>query len=59
MWIAPVENLPETPASNKNMHFKGGTINQWHNNKIIKDTDYYNPVTMVQQLGLMPAMPAK
>jgi steroid delta-isomerase-like uncharacterized protein len=57
--IAQVGNLPETPATNKNIHFKGATISQWHNNKIIRETDYYNPVTMMQQLGLMPEMPAK
>jgi hypothetical protein len=57
--IAPIGNLPEVPATNKRMSFKGATIGQWRNNKIIRETDYYNPITMMQQLGLMPSMPTK
>jgi steroid delta-isomerase-like uncharacterized protein len=54
-----VGNLPEIPATNKKIAYKGATINQLRSEKISRETDYWNMAALMQQLGLMQAMPAK
>jgi steroid delta-isomerase-like uncharacterized protein len=57
--LSGLGNMPAVPATNKKMSHKGATIVQWRGDKIIRETDYYNVITMMQQLGLMPSMPGK
>jgi steroid delta-isomerase-like uncharacterized protein len=46
--------MPELPPTNKKISIKGTTINHIRNDKIMKETDYWNAVPWMQQLGVMP-----
>jgi steroid delta-isomerase-like uncharacterized protein len=52
-------NMPDIPATNKKMNLRGATIAQWRGDKILRETDYWNATTFMQQLGLMPPMTNK
>jgi steroid delta-isomerase-like uncharacterized protein len=47
--------FPELPPTNKKIAIKGATINLIRQDKIYKETDYWNMAAYMQQLGLMPA----
>jgi steroid delta-isomerase-like uncharacterized protein len=49
---------PAIPATGKRFSVRGASIIEIHNGKIRRETDYYNMLTMMQQLGLVP-MPSK
>jgi steroid delta-isomerase-like uncharacterized protein len=42
------------PTNGNPYSFRGAEIFQVNNGKIIKQSDYYNMMTILQQLGLMP-----
>ncbi len=42
---------PERPATGKHVSFRGVSITELHNGKISRNTDYYDMVTVQQQLG--------
>lgn len=45
------------PTNGKPYSFRGAEIFQFSNGKIIRQSDYYNLLTPLQQLGLMPGQP--
>jgi len=49
--------LSKIPATGKAFSVRGATVYQFHGGKIRRETDYYNLVTILQQVGLMPAQP--
>ncbi len=57
--IPSMGNMPELKATNKKISIRGATISQWRDNKIIRESDYWNGATFMMQLGLMPNMPSK
>lgn len=52
--LPEMANMPEIPATNKKVSYKGATINQMWGDKISRETDYWNMAALMQQLGLMP-----
>jgi steroid delta-isomerase-like uncharacterized protein len=48
---------PGVPATGKTFSVRGATIYQFHNGKISHESAYYNVVTLMQQVGLMPTQP--
>lgn len=48
--------FPGRPASGKRFAVRGATIFALRGGKIQRDSDYYNLVTLLQQLGVIPAM---
>jgi steroid delta-isomerase-like uncharacterized protein len=50
---------PAIPATGKRFSVRGASIIEIHNGKIRRETDYYNALTMMQQLGVMPSTPSK
>ena len=47
-------SIPGIPATGKTFSVRGASISQLHNGKIIRNSDYYNLATFLQQVGLMP-----
>lgn len=47
-------SIPTIPATGKTFSIRCASILQLHKGKISRETDYYNLVTFLQQLGLMP-----
>jgi steroid delta-isomerase-like uncharacterized protein len=47
--------FPNRPASGRRYSVRGATIFALRDGKILRDTDYYNLVTLQQQLGVVPA----
>lgn len=43
------------PATGKKIDFQGCQIIEYQDGKMIKGTQYYNPMSMMEQLGLMPS----
>ncbi len=54
--IAAAGNMPEMSATNKKISLKGAGFIQMRNNKIIKETDYWNAAAFMMQMGMMPDM---
>jgi steroid delta-isomerase-like uncharacterized protein len=50
-------HIPAMPATGKIFSIRIASIIQLHKGKIIRQSDYYNAVTFMQQVGLMPAQP--
>ena len=50
-------SIPTMPATGKTFSVRIAGIFQLRNGKYSRHSDYYNLVTMLQQLGLMPAQP--
>jgi steroid delta-isomerase-like uncharacterized protein len=48
--------MPDMPATNKKISVKGAMINHIHQDKIQKEIDYFNFMSVMQQLGMMPEM---
>ena len=47
-------HIPTMPATGKTFSLRIASIIQLHKGKIIPQSDYYNAVTFMQQVGLMP-----
>jgi steroid delta-isomerase-like uncharacterized protein len=45
------------PATGKTFSIRCATVFQLHNGKISRTSDYYNMMTLLQQVGLMPGQP--
>jgi len=60
-WVMSGTNahspIPGMPATGKTFSVRGATIYHLQDGKISRETDYYNLVTILQQLGLMPGQP--
>jgi steroid delta-isomerase-like uncharacterized protein len=50
-------SIPGITATGKPFSIRGASIIQLHNGKISRSSDYYNMVTFLQQVGLMPGPP--
>jgi steroid delta-isomerase-like uncharacterized protein len=46
-------------ATGKRFSVRGASIIEIHNGKIKRETDYYNTLTVMQQLGLRPGVPRR
>jgi hypothetical protein len=44
-------------ATGKTFSLRAASIVQLHKGKVIRQSDYYNAVTFMQQVGLMPMQP--
>jgi steroid delta-isomerase-like uncharacterized protein len=53
------KNMPEISPTNKKFSIRGATINQLRNDKVSRETNYYDMASFMMQLGLMPAAPMK
>jgi steroid delta-isomerase-like uncharacterized protein len=49
--------IPAMPATGKTFSIRCASILQLRKGKISRETDYYNMVTFLQQVGLMPGQP--
>jgi len=49
--------LPGIPATGKSFSVRGVSISELREGKISRNTDYYNLVSFLQQVGLMPEAP--
>jgi len=47
------------PATGKKFSFRGANIQEYRNDKIKRETDYWNMMTFLQQVGLAPSAPPK
>ncbi len=50
-------SLPGMPATGKVFSVRGASIARFRGDKISHETDYYNLVTLLQHVGLMPGQP--
>jgi steroid delta-isomerase-like uncharacterized protein len=50
-------SIPTMPATGKTFSIRCASILQLRKGKISRETDYYNMVTFLQQVGLMPGQP--
>ena len=50
-------SIPTMPATGKTYSLRIASIVQLHKGKIIRQSDYWNMMTMLQQVGLMPGQP--
>jgi steroid delta-isomerase-like uncharacterized protein len=48
-------NTPQLPATGKKFSIRGASINQIHNGKVSRQSDYWNLMSFLQQVGLMPS----
>lgn len=48
-------DLPGMPATNKSFSVRGATVLELRQGKISRDSDYWDSVTLLKQLGLMPS----
>jgi steroid delta-isomerase-like uncharacterized protein len=53
------KNMPEMSPTNKKFSIRGATISQIRNDKVIRETNYYDMASFMMQLGLIPASPMK
>jgi steroid delta-isomerase-like uncharacterized protein len=49
-------NMPEVPATNKKITLRGATITQTKGDKTMREANYWNMGSFMQQLGLMQPM---
>jgi steroid delta-isomerase-like uncharacterized protein len=52
-----LRTVPGISATGKIVSIRAVSIFQLHNGKISRQSEYYNLVTALQQLGLMPGQP--
>lgn len=52
-------DLPGLPATGKSFSIRGVSINQMRNGKVSRQSDYWNMMSFLQQVGLMPGAPSK
>ena len=50
---------PAIPATGKRFSVRGAYVSEWQNGKVKRHTMYEDYLTVMQQLGPMPPMPAK
>ena len=50
-------SIPEMPATGKSFSLRGASITELHNDKISRNSDYWNLASFLQQVGLMPPPP--
>lgn len=53
----PVKDLPGLPATGKGFSIRGASIFELQGGKIKRNADYWDLVSMLQQVGLMPMTP--
>lgn len=51
--------LPGMPATGKSFSLRGVSISELREGKISRNTDYYNLVSFLQQVGLLPEAPSQ
>jgi steroid delta-isomerase-like uncharacterized protein len=51
--------MPEFPATGKKLTWRGATIIRVSSDKVSQLTTYWNPASLLQQLGLIPSTPPK
>lgn len=51
--------VPGIPATGKRFSLRGVAIDEWRGDKISRHTDYYNLVSFLQQVGLLPETPSQ
>ena len=51
--------LPGMPATGKSFSLRGVSISEQREGKISRNTDYYNLVSFLQQVGLLPEAPSQ
>ena len=51
--------LPGIPATGKSFSVRGVSIADLREGKISRNTDYYNLVSFLQQVGLLPEAPSQ
>jgi steroid delta-isomerase-like uncharacterized protein len=57
--IPAMGGLPYTPATGKKVSFKGASILQFRNNKLYRQSDYYDFASFMRQLGVIPVGKSK
>jgi len=50
-------DLPGIPATGKSFSIRGASIMELHEGKIKRNSDYWNLASLLQQIGVMPAVP--
>ena len=50
-------DLPGLPATGKRFSVRGASITELHEDKIRRNTDYWNLALFLQQIGVMPVVP--
>ena len=50
-------NLPGMPATGKTISVRGAGVQEIEENRVCRQSDYYNMATLLQQLGVLPPMP--
>jgi steroid delta-isomerase-like uncharacterized protein len=50
-------SIPGIPATGKSFSLRAASIMELSNGKIRRETDYYNAITMMQQIGAIPSQP--
>jgi steroid delta-isomerase-like uncharacterized protein len=57
-WVMTGTNtgdIPEMPATGKNFSIRGSSIMQIRGDKVSRQSDYWNEVSYLQQVGILPA----
>jgi len=50
-------DIPAMPATGKKFSVRGAAITEFKNGKVSRHTNYWNLVSFLQQVGIMPAPP--
>jgi predicted ester cyclase len=51
-------SIPGVPATGKRFSVRAASVMELRNGKIRRETDYYNPMTIMHQVGGMPSQPS-
>jgi steroid delta-isomerase-like uncharacterized protein len=52
-------DVPGLPATGKSFSIRGASIIELHKGKVSRQTDYYNLVSFLKQVGLLPETPSQ
>ena len=52
-------DIPGIPTTGKSSSVRGASINELHEGKIKRTSDYWNQVSFLQQVGLLPELPSE
>ena len=52
-------DIPGIPTTGKSFSVRGASINELHEGKIKRTSDYWNQVSFAQQVGLLPGPPSE
>ncbi len=55
MCVTHKGDLPGLPATGKRFSIRGATIYEFQGNRIRRNSDYWDMVTLLKQVGLMPS----